>query len=397
MFRLIARFRDVVDQKSTARFQDDKGIAMVFVALLLVMLFGMVAFAVDTGALYQERRELQNGADAAVLAIAEDCGRGTVSCDTSTATDTAEAYADDNAGDDRARIFELILDTSAQTIEVATETETTDGGTIFRPFFAQVIGFTGTTVGARAKAAWGSAAGGELPITVSECEWQRSAGRMEALGFPANEPWYPHLGSDYQVWEDTYGPVTSPDPEWTAWDPTAIPAIAPPDPFLYDPGVGVEFIFHTSTPEITECSAVAGQDADGDNRLPGSFGWLEDAGGCYAEAFNGEWYEGEPGNGVPCTRSEIDALLGTTVLIPVFVDFKPPGPDDIRSYQMIAPMALYVTGYRFPGNSGNLGSGQACKGATSCLVGYPTVWAGTTGEIDPDAEYRGALIVKLTG
>ena len=64
---------------------DERGVSLIFVAILLPVLFGFAVFAVDAAALYEERRELQNGADAAVLAIAEDCAfglaTGSIPCD----------------------------------------------------------------------------------------------------------------------------------------------------------------------------------------------------------------------------------------------------------------------------------------------------------------------------
>ena len=54
----------------------DEGVVLVWVALMLVVLVGMGALVIDIGALYVEKRELQNGADAAALAVARDCVEG---------------------------------------------------------------------------------------------------------------------------------------------------------------------------------------------------------------------------------------------------------------------------------------------------------------------------------
>ena len=43
---------------------------------MLVVLLGVGALVIDVGALYAERRQLQNGADAAALAVAADCAEG---------------------------------------------------------------------------------------------------------------------------------------------------------------------------------------------------------------------------------------------------------------------------------------------------------------------------------
>ncbi len=75
--------------------RDDAGAVIVWVALMMVVLLGMGALVIDVGQLYAERRELQNGADAAALAVAQDCAGG----DCLDETATAGTYADDNAHD----------------------------------------------------------------------------------------------------------------------------------------------------------------------------------------------------------------------------------------------------------------------------------------------------------
>ena len=61
--------------------RDERGAVGIFVAMLLGggVLLGMGALVVDVGQLYQERAELQNGADAAALGVAKSCALG--ACD----------------------------------------------------------------------------------------------------------------------------------------------------------------------------------------------------------------------------------------------------------------------------------------------------------------------------
>ncbi len=56
---------------NSARSDSERGAVLVFVSFSLVALLGMAALALDAGQLYWVRRELQNTADAAVLAAAE--------------------------------------------------------------------------------------------------------------------------------------------------------------------------------------------------------------------------------------------------------------------------------------------------------------------------------------
>ena len=49
------------------------------------VLLGLGAMVIDVGQLYQERAELQNGADAAALAVAKSCALGTCAAQPGTA------------------------------------------------------------------------------------------------------------------------------------------------------------------------------------------------------------------------------------------------------------------------------------------------------------------------
>ena len=58
------------------RLRDERGAVGVVVALLMVPLIGFAAIAIDVSAMYAERQQLQTGADAGALAIAQDCAPG---------------------------------------------------------------------------------------------------------------------------------------------------------------------------------------------------------------------------------------------------------------------------------------------------------------------------------
>ncbi len=80
-----------------------RGAVALFVVLFLVVLLGSGAIAIDLGALLHERRQLQNGADAAAFAVALDCAGA--SC-VAPAT-TASFYASENASDGVSAVDEL--------------------------------------------------------------------------------------------------------------------------------------------------------------------------------------------------------------------------------------------------------------------------------------------------
>lgn len=323
----------------------EDGAAAVFVAISLIVLIGFTAFAVDAGALYAERRELQSGADAAALAVAEACGRGEP-CTQAAAEAVAGDYADDNASDGFAGIDSVDLDTTNGIVKVTTNTELADGGTVFAPFFAQVLGFGGTTVRARASAAWGFPGGlATLPLIISDCEWEK----------------YKHLVQE--------GP-----------------------PFTGDKAL---FLFHDGA-TTEDCNAVAGQDWDGDGKLSGGFGWLATSGTCTAQTRVGFWVADDPGASpsTGCDAKEFkDLVLNKTVYLPFFDDIRGVGAGG--DYHISGFVAIHVTAYNFGGQFREPKSKGPCSKDERCLEGYLTVGTEYDGELGgPD---RGVVIIKLTG
>ncbi|MHB1341435.1 MAG: pilus assembly protein TadG-related protein [Coriobacteriia bacterium] len=128
------------------RFRDEGGAVAVVVALVMVILIGLTAFAVDAGYLYSIRRQLQSAADAAALAgcrILIDGG------DEAAAMAEAQEYATLNAvapGDAL-----VMVTTSPQTevtdtyVQVTVEKDT-------ELFFARIFSKDATTVRASARA-----------------------------------------------------------------------------------------------------------------------------------------------------------------------------------------------------------------------------------------------------
>lgn len=341
--------------------RDERGASAVVIGISLTMLMGFVGFAVDGGSFYQERRELQTGADAGALAIAEDCGFG-LACDYGSASATAAAYANANASDGLAGIQSLDLNLAESKVTVTTETLTTGGSNIFPPFFMQVLGFNGSTVWARATAVWGYPRGlTTLPLIISDCEWDKFGGTL----------------------------------------------YVDPPPSGFDPGP-TTILFHDGN-STEDCNAEAGQDADGDGKLPGGFGWLDTDGGCEATIQEDDWISGDPGSSpsTGCSASVFESIaLGQTVLIPYFDDVlacsgsEPQctelGLESGKKWYHVAGFgALYVTGYNFAGLYKETMTGSLpCSGDERCIAGYFTTASATEGELG--GEFRGVVIVKLT-
>jgi hypothetical protein len=156
------------------RLRRDEGLVLVLVAGLLVILLGMAALAVDLGSLYSERRQLRNGADAAALAIAEDCGRNPGSCTQEAAEATALLYADANS-DDGASGVTVALDVTGGTGTVSVVTSAFDGkagAPGVRVPLMSLFGFHRVDVTAAATAIFGyPASGTTVPLIINAEEY----------------------------------------------------------------------------------------------------------------------------------------------------------------------------------------------------------------------------------
>jgi Flp pilus assembly protein TadG len=147
------------------RLDDERGAAAVVLSLLLVPMLGFAAIAVDIGALYAERARLQVGADAAAIAVAQDCSRG--NCGDMLATAQALITANDTEGTAARPVL------SSDPLSV-----TVTGGTPKEHWFAPVIGHESTRVSATATVGWGSPSGGTavLPLAFSWCSFKAQTG-----------------------------------------------------------------------------------------------------------------------------------------------------------------------------------------------------------------------------
>ncbi|HEY0400704.1 MAG TPA: pilus assembly protein TadG-related protein [Blastococcus sp.] len=157
MQRLTALFR--------RRLSGEHGATAVIFALLLVPMLGFAALAVDIGSLYAERARLQVAADAAALAVAQDCSRG--ACGDMLATARAMVVAND--GD--ASAAQPVLDSAPLSVTVT-------GRTPVQHWFAPVIGHDATAVSATATVGWGAPSQGTavLPLTFSWCSFEAQTG-----------------------------------------------------------------------------------------------------------------------------------------------------------------------------------------------------------------------------
>jgi len=323
---------------TTRRADDERGSAVVVVLLCFTAFFAMGAVVVDVAALVQERRVLQNGADAAALAIAAQCGTGDCA-DTET---IAFTYADANADDAVTTVEEICgsgipgyadcaappeLPDGANYVAVTTTTETTDGGTEVPFGFARFLGIDGASVSARSVAAWGgpSSLTSALPLTISECEYNAYTNSGAALEAPP-------------PYDDGY-------PENEA------------------------VIYLHDTTGASPCPS-GGSGAD----LPGGFGWLETSDDCNATSDIDNWFGDSTGRPPPtsCTAALMASIVGTIVAVPIFDQTNGlTGTNGV--YHMSGYAAFYVTGYSIVGQYkvASLATGIVpCNGQASCISGY---------------------------
>ena len=148
------------------RLRDERGAVGVVVALLMVVLMGFAAVAIDVSAIYTQKLQLQTGADAAALAIAQDCARG--QCGSTSQTAQALATANKNP-----------VDAATATVTNLTSAQVTVRNAGTRDYwFAPVLGFQSGTITTRATASWGTPTGGTamLPLIFSLCEFNAQTG-----------------------------------------------------------------------------------------------------------------------------------------------------------------------------------------------------------------------------
>lgn len=151
---------------------DERGTIAILLALLLLTMMGFAALAIDFGALLVEQRALQNGADAAAIAVAQDCAVRFVDpaaappCANGQATATATTYFGLNSA--RAvtvdRDLNRALGGKAGDIAVL-------GEITLAPIFARAVGFAGPFVpSATATARWGPLTSYDAVFPLTVCD-----------------------------------------------------------------------------------------------------------------------------------------------------------------------------------------------------------------------------------
>ena len=363
--------------------RDERGAIGVLIGVLIGggVLFGMGALAIDVGQLYQNRAELQNGADAAALAVADSCALGT--CATYLASQNATGNASQLTGNNAA--VDLVCGSGTgmsacpgggtgarydcpanppggtNYVDVHTSTRTAGDSTLLPPVFARTLtgnsGYAGTNVKACAQAEWGApTSANTIAFTISACTWYVYTNNGTSFAEP---PPYP--------------PHSVPAPSF--------------DHILFEHG--------SQGSKTTGCPPYqpSGQDA------PGNFGWTNDSGNC-STFINSGSYGGNTGASVSgdCqTALQNDWANKALVYLPVYSAIS--GTGSGVTYTLLGFAAFVITGYHITGSFKApdwLNSANNCKGNDFCIDGYFThgLIPSTGGLGGNDL---GASIVKLTG
>jgi len=422
---------NVAHQASPSGRSRESGAVASIVAILFGtgVLLGLGALVLDTGSLLYERRQLQNGADAASLSLARNCAKtqarvaGYV-CDTSASTKTDLAdLAGLNAADSKSDIFNICgsqklsdansaftlcpapnpalvecpaTSSTANYVEVRTSTKTSGGGTLLPPILSQMLAggnYLGEMVKACARAGWGPLrnSGSALPLVIGQCEFDKAVANGLA---PAPTPQYTPAPN-----QTVYRDPANGHPEYVP-ALSAVPAVVPTNTVT-------AIIAHTSsgTAAVNNCPATPAPPAGQD--YPGGFGWAISDGNCTAVFTDTGDLTGNGGNAPPpdCKGhgAALSKYVGTVVNIPIFTNVTI--ANGTGTYTISGLAAFYLAGYANVSTTLDMfgyvepapASAQCVAGtSTTCVWGWFTQPDPTGGEIGGGTP-RGPIVIQGLG
>ncbi|MCH1883728.1 TadE/TadG family type IV pilus assembly protein [Agrococcus sp. ARC_14] len=317
----------------------DRGAVAVWVAILMVPLLIAAALAIDISAAHADRQRLQHGADAAALAVAQQCS--VTPCTDATADAVAQELAESNEPLGGAPTANADLDAGWVEVQNSSDREY---------WFAPVLGVDDAAISAASAASWGFPTGGSavMPFAFSWCE----------LAVQAGLP-----------------PIRN--------DAGAIVGIQIPE-------AGVTRTVLASKKADSGCTGPSG------NVVPGGFGWLEPTEGCGDTVTDiDSWAPSDPGNAPPngCSPTDFSKWVGQTILLPVF-DVAT-GNGNNAEYRIFGYIAFRLEAYYFAGQY--VTPERPCDGSERCLRGTFLRYADTASDFDhsPTGPQMGASVVEL--
>lgn len=151
----------------------ERGGIAVIVAIVMVVMLGFAALAIDVAKLYAERAQLQNGSDAVALMMAQKCAKNDTDTNCSTTSPLAADLANNNAIDGQSNVKSIALDKTTRTVTVTTGAKEAGGSANkVSLFFAGVLGIPSAEVNASSSVKWGSPVEGTtiFPLAFSICQ-----------------------------------------------------------------------------------------------------------------------------------------------------------------------------------------------------------------------------------
>lgn len=397
--------------------RDERGATAVLVVLLFgaFVITGLLAWSADAGQVMWERRQTQNAADAAAMALAQSCAKNNCVPD----ADALPALVNANTVNNGARthtierqckrnttVGTLPLCTSTSSVdqlrecpplpaglastlpyvEVRVHANETSPGLIPNPFTrANNTGPDNSNVVSCSRAAWGTPAANNFtaPIAISTCEWNTfTNGGLTYYPAPSGA-WPGYGGAGQSPWP--LGPTT--------------PSTA-----------GREIVIKLHDPGAAECPAGP---SGGDS--PGGFGYLDTASGCIvnATATNGVdyWASVSTGSSAPSSCRPVLADLrdnGPVVDLPIFdcivnngsgavtaaMDCSS-GSGSSATYHLVGVARFYISGYRITGGDSRpsrVTGSVPCSGSVRCISGWfvsGVISTPTTGVVPPSSTHPG--------
>ncbi|MHA7269861.1 pilus assembly protein TadG-related protein [Arthrobacter sp. HLT1-20] len=314
--------RRITRGTKTGGTQNERGATAVVTAILMVVLLGFAAISIDVGLLYANRAQLQNGADAAALAIANNCAKG--SCVQAANEGIAADLAKVNSNDKLAK-FKSVTRPTSNSVTVVVSKDAA-GGNPVQLVFANIFGQSQSDVSAAATAAWGPPKSGTtLPWTFGKCVFDQSltAAQKTELASTGN--------------------------------------------FTGNPSDAHILLRSDTNANYPGCTAALGY-------ATGGFGWLDLEGGkCEATIDVGTGEAGsKPGNSIDnLCKPLLDGMLDEPVLIPIFSASSDQGGQHAK-YTIYGFAAFQVTGWKFNPMTHADPAAPACSGNCRGFMGYFT-------------------------
>jgi hypothetical protein len=364
----------------------DHGAAATLVVVLLAVgsLLGLGAVVLDYGSVMAERRQLQNGADAAALVLARDCADDPAACNPTSAAAAPWVDANDSGVD-------LSGDAAVHSVcsgaGVAVSCASPGGGgaltscldpptglsslwsgyvevraqtSVVPPLMGQVFGSPAKSAAACARAAWGpvGSLAAAFPIAISACEYDyfRDAGAL------------------------------APAPQYGAGNPRPSSR---------------EVSLILKTPDNANVPGGCPASPPGGDR-PGGFGYIDVDGSCTAQIDAGGTVGADPGSSVPGVCDDlVRDSLETVIWIPVYDSVI--GTGNTAEYHISGFAGFYLSGYRvqsgIPADRGDIhnqcATGSAA-GSMRCLFGWFVGGTPPGGTIGPGTDF-GASAVQIAG